>query len=69
MIYLLVLALFQTLSDATTSTAAQDALQAPAPAAVFAYNNAEVLSNPIGARRSRGNVGYLSWSDFSNGPS
>ena len=59
-LHLLVLASFQIISGATTSTAAQNAVQAPAPAAAFADNNAEVMLNPIGARRSRVNVGHSS---------
>lgn len=39
----LVLSVLQTLSDATTSTATQNAVQAPAPAAVFSDGSAKVM--------------------------
>ena len=48
----LVLAVLQTQADATTSTAAQNAVQAPAPAAVFPYSDAEVMLDAVGARGS-----------------
>ena len=53
MLPVLVLAVLQTQADATTSTAAQNAVQASAPVAVFPYDDAEVMLNAIGAKGSR----------------
>ncbi len=52
MLPVLVLTVLQTQADATTSAAAQNAVQAPAPAAVFPYSDAEVMLDAFSARRS-----------------
>ncbi len=53
MVLVLVLAVFQTQADTTTAIAAQNAVQAPAPAAVFPYDDVEVKLDAVCARRSR----------------